>query len=273
MVFKLKWIYVGALAAFLLVLLVLLTGCPDNGGGLIGEDGTITVSLTGAGDHNGGGFMFGVFNQGVTNVFSATSLGGSDVITIIDGTAQGVALDEDTYTDQVVFSGGMSYVVGALIDADSDDVPSPGDYISDPLKGVVVDGDMIVEFIYPTDFRTLEDGTITVRVTGADAHDGENFLPAVFTAGADILNDDPIGYNLAEIASGMAQGVILDPDNLPTPLTFAGGTAYDVVGLIDLDGNTYASTGDYFSYELGVIVDGNTIMEFVYPTDFVLITP
>jgi hypothetical protein len=137
MVSKLLWLSGIALVILSIVFIVLLTGCPDNGVGPSDEDGTITVSLTGAGDHNSRGFMFGIFNQSVTNVFSATSLGGSDVISIVDGTAEDVARDEDTYTDPVVFSGGMSYVVGALIDADGDDVPSPGDFISDPLKGVV----------------------------------------------------------------------------------------------------------------------------------------
>jgi hypothetical protein len=99
--------------------------------------------------------MFGVLDEGVTDVFSATSHGGSDLIAIADGTAEGVALDEDTFTTPVIFTGGTSWVVGGIIDANEDDIPSNGDYITDPLKTVLVDGDMVVEFVYPTDFTEI----------------------------------------------------------------------------------------------------------------------
>jgi hypothetical protein len=54
-----------------------------------------------------------------------------------------------------VFTGGASYDVGGMIEVAPPDGPSTGDYVIDPLKRVIVDGDMIAVLEYPTDFTLV----------------------------------------------------------------------------------------------------------------------
>ncbi len=275
MIFKSKWLNVLMLAALSFGLLALLSSCPENGVGPTAEDGTITVRVTGAGDHNGKAFFCVAGAAGVDLNDPSNFLGETAGDVIASGTVESTINDLATKTTPVIFTGGESYDLGGFIDVDGSDLPTNGDYIIDVVKTVVVDGNMVVEFVYPDDFTEVtgmppEDGTITVGVIGAGDHNGENFLLAVFAAGADPEVDDPIGWNTAVIVSGMAQGVVLDPENLPAPFTFTGGTTYDVYGLIDLDGSTDLTIGDYVSQKFSVEVDGDMVVEFDYPTDFVL---
>lgn len=127
-------------------LLALPSGCKSEGD----EDGTISIRLSGAGAHDGLPFYWGVFSEGADIMLDPPIAGTNDPLIIAGGAAQGVAVD---ITDApVTFEGSTSYDVGALIDVDSDDIPSSGDYMTDPLKRVKVDGDMVVDLVYPTDF-------------------------------------------------------------------------------------------------------------------------
>lgn len=54
-----------------------------------------------------------------------------------------------------VFTGGESYEVFEFIDVDENDISTIGDYMTDPIKTVVVDGDTILDLVYPKDFTEL----------------------------------------------------------------------------------------------------------------------
>ena len=134
MVRRLRWVY-G-------IMLIILTI------GLFAEDGTITMRVTGAGDHDGKRFYCAVFAEGnqlgrddrpISNGYVSTLV--SDVVP----TPQG-------YSHPVVFTGGESYDASGLIDVDLNDLRSSGDYETDPLKSVIVEGDTVVDLVYPTDF-------------------------------------------------------------------------------------------------------------------------
>jgi len=223
--------------------------------------------------------MFGVFTPGVTDILSDTPLGASeDGPAIAEGSAGGVALDVATYTTPITFTGGESHVIGGLIEANGDDIPSNGDYITDPLKTVVVDGDMVVEFVYPTDFIEVtgmpESGTITIRITGAADHNGKPVFWAVVAPGDSILdpaNHLAVGHE-PKIVGGEVDVVMYDPDNATTPIIFTGGNSYDTGGIIDAnEDDVYTSGQDYLVNPIRtIVVDGDMILELVYPTDFML---
>jgi hypothetical protein len=112
------------------------------------------------------------------------------------------------------------------------------------------------------------DGTISVLLTGANEHDGKQFMIAVFPAGerypALIL-----GWNANEIIDGAASNIALDSssteDPMP-PMIFTGGESYDVIAL--LFAGDYPSPGDPYAEITGVVVDGDMVFTLAYPQDF-----
>jgi hypothetical protein len=122
------------------------------------------------------------------------------------------------------------------------------------------------------DETTSTDGTITVRVTGADAHNGSGFYYAVGAEGDDLsvpANWLGIAPTNPTIADGTVEciTVVVGTND---PKTFTGGESYDVSGIIDVDDSGDLSLGDYIFGPDTVIVDGETTLELVYPTDFTL---
>ena len=53
-------------------------------------------------------------------------------------------------------------------------------------------------------------------------------------------------------------------------VTYSGGDQYDAFALIDVDVDDGPSTNDYLATRL-IDVDGDTFVDFVYPTDFALV--
>jgi hypothetical protein len=116
-------------------------------------DGTISVLLTGANEHDGKKFMIAVFPAGERD--PALVLGW-DANEINDGAASNVALDSSSTEDPMplmVFTGGESYDVIALLFAG--DYPSPGDPYAE-ITGIMVDGDMVFTLAYPQDFTNFQ---------------------------------------------------------------------------------------------------------------------
>jgi hypothetical protein len=139
------------LIAFAIGLIVLWTGCPTNG--VTAEDGTITIRITGAAVHNGKPVFLAVVAPGGNILNMDDHLGVSIEPLIAGGTVDAVMYDPDTGTTTVNFTGGNSYNAGGIIDADTNDIYSPGvDWFVNPIRTIVVDGDMLLELVYPTDF-------------------------------------------------------------------------------------------------------------------------
>jgi hypothetical protein len=138
---------------------------------------------------------------------------------------------------------------------------------------------MVVDFVYPTDFTLVtgmpEDGTITVRVTGADAHNGAYFYYAVGASGDDLSDPaDWLGVAPTDptIAGGTVECITVDVGTYD-PVTFTGGESYDAIGLIDADLDGDITQGiDYVTDPVRtVVVNGDTTLELVYPTEFVVV--
>lgn len=120
---------------------------------------------------------------------------------------------------------------------------------------------------------TAEDGTITVRVTGADAHNGKYFYYAVGAAGDDL--SDPANWlgvapTSPTITGGTVECITVETGTGSSAI-FTGGESYDAGGIIDVDVSGDSTGGDYLFGPETVVVDGITILELVYPTDFTLV--
>jgi hypothetical protein len=79
-----------------------------------------------------------------------------------DVSAEAVALDFATRSAPVTFTGGNSYDVYGIIDADDsfdgadfDTLITTGDQVTDTPKTVTVDGNMLASLIHPDDFVTV----------------------------------------------------------------------------------------------------------------------
>ena len=120
---------------------------------------------------------------------------------------------------------------------------------------------------------SLEDGTITVRVTGAYDHNNAYFYYAVGTTEAD-LSDPSNWLGVAPtdpiIVSGTVECITVDVGT-DDPATFTGGESYDVAGLIDVDLDSSPTSGDYIFGLETVVVNGDTVLELFYPADFTLV--
>ena len=156
MISKSKWVYRITVITLSIGLLGLLTGCPEEAAPPSLEDGTITVRVTGAGDHDGKQTFFAVVAAGDDLLDSNNHIAENTENVITGGSLEVIMLDplDPTETVPEIFTGGESYDVGGIIDVDDDDdITSGVDYLTS--RTVVVDGDMIVEFVYPTDFTLV----------------------------------------------------------------------------------------------------------------------
>jgi hypothetical protein len=118
-----------------------------------------------------------------------------------------------------------------------------------------------------------ENGTITLHVSGADAHNGAYFYFAIVAEGADVSNqanwlaDSPTSPT---IAGGTVDATAVEVGG-NTPVIFTGGERYDASGILDVDNSGDPTSGDYLFGPKTIMVDGDTILELVYPTDFTVI--
>lgn len=166
MISKSKRVYATTVVALSIGLLALLSGCPDNGVGATEEDGTITVRLTGADAHNGEHFYYAVGAAGDDLSDPANWLGVAPTApTITGGTVECITVDFGT-DDPATFTGGESYDASGMIDADLSGDLTSGDYTFGP-ETVVVDGDTILNLVYPTDFTLAPEPSIFGTWTNA----------------------------------------------------------------------------------------------------------
>ena len=119
------------------------------------------------------------------------------------------------------------------------------------------------------------DGTITVRLEGADEHDGKVFVYAVFEQGADFWAGDPsLAWGVFEIADGGGEGGTVDgsmPDPQPV-VVFSGGETYDLFGVIHA--SDFPAPGNWITASpIPVYVDGDVTVTVVYPDDFEPLDP
>jgi len=84
-------------------------------------NGTINVKLINAAAQNTKNFQFAVFNEGAD--WAVDDPVGVNQVLIAGGTAEGLAMDLDTGTTVVSFTGGSKYYVGALVDVNSSGGP------------------------------------------------------------------------------------------------------------------------------------------------------
>ncbi len=153
MVSKSRCVYVVTLVALSIGMLGLLTGCPDEAASL--EDGTITIRLIDAEDHNGKEFYCAVVVAGDETLDIDNALGLVEGPAIAGGTYESIVFDVATSSIPVVFTGG-EYGVAGYIDVDNDDDITPDDWLTDPIKTIEVDGSIIVELVYPADFIEIQ---------------------------------------------------------------------------------------------------------------------
>ena len=104
-----------------------------------------------------------------------------------------------------------------------------------------------------------EDGTVTVTLPNAAAHDGELALFAIFKEGVDPYGGSAVadGAVFVLIASGVAQGTMKDLATMINDVIYPGGGKYFVSTLVDVDGSLDLSGGDLFYIGSVFTIDGN----------------
>jgi hypothetical protein len=112
------------------------------------------------------------------------------------------------------------------------------------------------------DDATSSDGTLTISVTGADAHDGATLLAGVFAHGvAPESGAEPLAYSDSEVIAGGSASAVLYEDGSGTSQAWqgTGGETYDAYVFIDVDDDGEPSYGDYAhnSQPLTYIQDGD----------------
>ena len=190
-----RWVrrLVVLLSVSLIIAGVMLLGSCDN---LVGadngehgddyEDGTFTVSLSGAEEKNGSGFAAVILPEGGGHPEHDMIAAGHVVITS-DGTAEVIAMGEDK--EPWTGTGGTTYEVIMLIQEEGGE-PQPGDqfYREFPYT-YTQDGDLSLSLTYSDDFG----GALGVKLTAfdhtklpAEAPEGDyTFSVWVYEAGTD----------------------------------------------------------------------------------------
>ena len=125
---------------------------PENTSPL--ANGTITAELTGAVGYDTSVFVLAVVAAGEEILPDYSNLIGSDVNNIINGDSTCIAMD--TSSQAVSFTGGESYDAYAFIFANPAAPLSPGDYQLKQPRQVSVNGDMVVNFVFPDDFDVIQ---------------------------------------------------------------------------------------------------------------------
>ncbi len=177
-----NWSRCVAAVAGALAMLGFLAGCPVDDVGPEAKDGTVTVGLHGAHEHEGRRFFSTVHAAGESTDDLTAALGwGAQPATITGGSTEALIVDGPTGGDPVVFAAGGSYGISGFIDVDDDGDASDGDWIIDPIKVITVSGDMVLNFTYPANFAVLGGIPPEVDVRQGDVPIAQNGV-AVFGA-------------------------------------------------------------------------------------------
>lgn len=139
-------------ATILIVALVLVVSCSDNGAD--GGGGTLTVSVSGISGHDGDVLLFGVFAENADLQNDDPVAYGEQ--TIASGAASATALDNTT--DQTwTGSGGVTYDLYVFIDGNGNEEPDNGEDAVNGLataEKITIDGDQTANFT-DTDFSPI----------------------------------------------------------------------------------------------------------------------
>jgi hypothetical protein len=144
---------------FIVLLIIFLSGCPSDGGG-VGVNlasGTVTVHISGAAEQNGTEVFIAMVYPGDDPAIYEDQIAGatSGLHYIVDGEYVMIMRWHESETI-AVFDGGQ-YELGLLLDvntAGGSGIANSGDYY---LVDYVftVDGNITIELSYPTDFTLL----------------------------------------------------------------------------------------------------------------------
>jgi hypothetical protein len=132
----------------------------------------------------------------------------------------------------------------------------------------IVPGGIGLVWVTPPQNGLPQDGTITGRLTGADAFNGLGGAFLVFPAAAEITPDNSLGAGMLLIVGGSAEGIVKESVEAVDPIVFPGGGLYDVYAYIDLGGDDFPTSGDWWAGPKTVQVNGNMLVDFTYPNDF-----
>ncbi len=125
--------------------------------------------------------------------------------------------------------------------------------------------------------QEYKSGNIIVQILDAHEYNGKQFICYVFNEDNSVTDlSGALGCGLfpGTIYNGRAEVEICEINNSENSFTFTGGRRYLVYGFIDADGNGSISEGDSASRpDFTVLIDGETIVTFYYPSDFALVRP
>ncbi|NQT58991.1 MAG: DUF1566 domain-containing protein [Bacteroidetes bacterium] len=142
-----------------ITLLIFLTGCNLFGP----ENGTITIILIGADDHNGMHFYYRLSNCASITLPDDDPSVQSGSVVINDGRVEIIITDtytQEPYGSPKEFEGDECFTVSGFIDADNSGADPAGgvDYVLKNSYSGNVDGDMTVNLTYPDNFILSDNG-------------------------------------------------------------------------------------------------------------------
>lgn len=272
----------------LVLAVIALTGCfgaglsPDEDDDATDEptasDGTVTVSLSGAGQADGDTLLAYAYRAGEWIVDMPEYVVGAGSAGIVDGTAEFVLTDSvvaETWEptgDEWTATGGENYDLYIYAYTLGGDTPMS--WVLDPWKKTVaVDGDTTVAVDF-SDFVAYEPngGTLTVSISGAQEQTGKTLFFGVFESPSDPQAGEPIAFGDANILADGSVSIVAQQQSLAAAGTedWSGAAEgeYDVYILIDTDDS---GTGGPTDGDLAYLVHPVTYWQYgdkVMPTRY-----
>jgi predicted small secreted protein len=238
---------------------ITFTACSTSEGGSsdftkISGCGYITLTLNGAGDHNGRSFFFGA--SGIQ--FGPYERSGT-VYEIMSGTVS-TALKDPEFNDLLFIGGDTVGSIGGFIDVNGNMIADDGDYLAG-IYDYVVDGDDTITLTYPNDFTQITgSGIITIAVTGAESLEGAHGMCG---AGHVMIGGVERCGNNFTIVSGGASAVVENPES-GDDYIFTGGQKINLGCLIDGNGDDEIGDGDYYAKRFDYSVNGTKTVTFAF---------
>lgn len=261
------------------IVALLLGGCDSTGadsGGSDADDGTVTVSLSGATDLTGDLFAVFLYAHDEHSIHTAGRLLAVNYATIgASGNVDLILKQDDgnwgpTGTN-FVGTAGTTYDLYIYTDSEDDGtLEGTDDYepatsfrsyrtVNYP-RTVTIDGDQTVSVARDA-MVDYTGGTVTVTLSDAGEHDGKMFFYGIFLSGADPGADDVVAYAEKMIAEGSADGTeVRARFEEMVPWYAVDGTSYDLYAFIDMDesGHSDGPTDGDLAYQLTFTVNGDT---------------
>lgn len=255
---------------------LLAGGCDSTGAGSDGngdpvQDGTVTVSLSGASAIDGQHLWGWLYAADEWNLDSGEKVLAGGTQPISGGSASFVLKQSDGnwgYTDAPWSgTGGSSYDLYIITASEGGEPLETSRITADWPEKVTIDGDTSVELSYGTMVAyEPTTGTLTVILTGAEARNGKIFAAGVWAEGGGPWESEAIAADVDTIASGTAT-VEIEPWE-----TMVAGTEYDVFMLILMEeraegpepGEDYVYQGQSDAYPVPWYVDGPRTMRPEY---------